>query len=351
MAISPSDATQETIPGDPSHHKFADAESEFKQLSSRGAGQPYLVAVKLRSEPRTLHLRAYLKNASNDFAWGNLDLVPQEVKSLAAKTSQRSALAWAPFQSGGTAPSAEVKNALSQIVASGNASEVIRKLDAETAHALGSYLRRPGYGLFFDPMRNHDAWLQPTPVPEQIAATVDDLLKELDEQFPASSQGDLVAETLSTDPDEVEAFREQIENKNYAVSDSTATVNTRGSAQRAFAEVVKRNYGYRCAITGIVTKEFLVASHIVPWSKDQSIRLDPSNGICLSQLVDCAFEKGHLLIEDDLTIHIDWDRVGEDQALRGQLEPYDGQKLGAPSIGVPKPEYLRRRRLLVTPIV
>ena len=99
-----------------------------------------------------------------------------------------------------------------------------------------------------------------------------------------------------------------------------------------------------------MTKDFLVAAHIVPWSEDQSVRLDPSNGICLSPLVDRAFEKGHLLIDDDLTIRIDWGRVGNDQVLRKQLAPYDGQKLSVPAKGTPQPEYLQRRRALVAPI-
>jgi len=63
--------------------------------------------------------------------------------------------------------------------------------------------------------------------------------------------------------------------------------------------------------------------------------------------VDRAFEKGHLLIEDDFTIRIDWGRVGRDEALGSQLKPYDGQKLGAPKQEAPRPEYLQRRRALV----
>lgn len=160
-------------------------------------------------------------------------------------------------------------------------------------------------------------------------------------------QRDAAAETFEVSAEEVNAFREQIKNDNYEVADSHATVKTRGSAQKAFAEAVKSNYGFRCAITGIKNKEFLVAAHIVPWSVDQTIRLDPSNGICLSLLVDRAFENGHLLIDDDLTIHIVWDRLGDDQSLRSQLEPYDGQTLNAPEDGTPKLEYLQRRRALV----
>lgn len=346
MTLSPSDATPETIPGNPSYLDFADAENEFALLASRGAGQPYLMAIKLRDEPRTLHLRAYLKNPRGGLAWADIGLVPQEIQVLAEKTSQQSALAWSIFNSGGTAPGAKVEDALSQLIASANPASVVGALDADTGHALASYLRSPGYGLFFDPTRNHGAWLQPAPLPEQIAASVDAFLKALS---PAALQGDAAAETSEVDPDEIETFRGQIERKSYEVADATATVKTRGSAQRVFAEAVKTNYGYRCAITGIATKDFLVASHIVPWSEDQRVRLDPSNGICLSLLVDRAFETGHLLIENDLTIRIEWDRVGDDEALRSQLGPYDGQKLNVPSEGAPQPEYLQRRRALVSP--
>lgn len=349
MSLAPSEATAETIPGNPSHLAFAAAEKELARLASRGAGQPYLLAIKLRDEPRTLHLRAYLKNPREDYAWADLELVPQDIRVLAAKTSQRSALAWSIFNSGGTAPGAKVEDALSQLIASANPASVVGALDADTGRALASYLRCPGYGLFFDPTRNHGAWLQPAPLSEQFAASVDDFLKVLEARFPATPQGDAAAETFEVDTDEVEAFSGQIEHRSYEVADSTATIKTRGSAQRAFAEAVKANYGYRCAITGIATKDFLVAAHIVPWSEDQSIRLDPSNGFCLSLLVDRAFEKGHLLIEDDLTIHINWDRVGDDQVLRSQLAPYDGRKLSAPSEGPPQPKYLQRRRALVTP--
>lgn len=349
MTLLPSDATPETIPGDPTHLDFADAEKEFKLLASRGAGQPYLMAIKLRGESRTLHLRAYLKNPSEGYAWADLSLVPQGIQTLAAKTSQRSALAWSLFPSDGTALSPVIESALAQLATSEDPTATIGVLDMDTARALSSYLRHPGHGLFFDPTQNHDAWAQPAPLSAQVAAAVDDLLDALDARCPAVSQGDAAAETLEADPDEVDAFREQIEQKSYEVADSTATIKTRGSAQKAFAGTVKANYGYRCAITGVITRDFLVASHIVPWSEDQSIRLDPSNGICLSLLVDRAFEKGHLLIEDDLTIRINWARVGDDVALRAQLEPYDGLKVREPTTESPRPDYLRRRRSLVTP--
>jgi hypothetical protein len=347
MSLAPSETTAETIPGDPSHLDFAAAENELALLASRGAGQPYLVAIKLRDEPNRLHLRAYLAKPKKKYAWANIQLAPPEVQALAQKTTQQKALAWSTFQSGGTPPGAKVEAALSQLIASANPTSMIEALDADTGRALASYLRHPGYGLFFDPARNHDAWLQPAPISEQVAASVGEFA--LDARFPPTTEEDAAAEQLEADHDEVEAFRDQIELNNFEVPDSIATVKTRGSAQRAFADEVKSNYGFRCAITGIQTKDFLVAAHIVPWSKDQSIRLDPSNGICLSLILDRAFEKGYLLIDDDHTIRIDWDRVGDDNALRSQLEPYDGQKLNAPAEGGPKLEYLQRRRALVVP--
>lgn len=347
MTPSPSDSTPETIPGDPSQLDFAGAEKQRTQLANSGAGQPYLMAIKLQDEPRTLHLRSYLKNPGKDYAWADLKLVPQEIQALAAKTSPRSALAWSIFQSGGTPSNAKLDEALSHILTSENRTSAINALDMDTGQVITRYLQRPGHGLFFNPAKNHDAWLQPAPLSAQVAALRDEFLQTLEERFPAIPQGDTAAETFEFDSDQVEAFRGQIEHQSYEVPDSTATTKTRGSAQKAFADAVKANYGYRCAITGIVTKGFLVAAHIVPWSKDQSIRLDPSNGICLSLLVDFAFEKGHLLIEDDFTIRIDWEKVGDDQALRSQLEPYDGQKLRAPEKEAPQAKYLQRRRALV----
>jgi len=41
----------------------------------------------------------------------------------------------------------------------------------------------------------------------------------------------------------------------------------------------------------------LIASHIVPWAKNEQERLNPENGICLSPLYDKAFDKGLMGID------------------------------------------------------
>jgi hypothetical protein len=344
MTPNPSDATAETIPGNPSHSDAAAAENEFALLQRHGSGQPYLLAIKLRDEPRTLHLRAYLKNPNKKYAWADVQTLPKNIQAVVAKTSQSSALAWSDIQSGGVAPSKTVTGALLQLSVSNDFALDIEPFGLDIGREMAAYLQHPGYGLFFDPSRNHDAWTQALPLPTQIAANAELLLEMLNGKFPATSLGDAAAEAAEVSAEEVRVFQQQIEHQNYEVPDRHATIKTRGSAQKAFAEVVKANYGLQCAITGIKNREFLVAAHIVPWSVDQKIRLDPSNGICLSLLVDRAFENGHLLIDDDLTIRFDWDRVGNDDALRNALQPYDGKKLNAPRIGKPKIDYLQRRR-------
>lgn len=69
--------------------------------------------------------------------------------------------------------------------------------------------------------------------------------------------------------------------------------------QSFFRKVVLANYNYKCALTGIDVPELLVASHIIPWAKDENERLNPANGICLSSLYDKAFDCGLISFSDE----------------------------------------------------
>jgi putative restriction endonuclease len=62
------------------------------------------------------------------------------------------------------------------------------------------------------------------------------------------------------------------------------------------------NYSAKCAITGIDIPQLLVASHIIPWSKNEKERLNPENGICLSALYDKAFDRGLIAINTEYKI-------------------------------------------------
>ncbi|WP_176455617.1 HNH endonuclease [Enemella evansiae] len=155
--------------------------------------------------------------------------------------------------------------------------------------------------------------------------------------------GDAAAEIAAVDVDDVRAFAGQLERGEFAVADQWATTKTRASAQRAFAQRVKTNYRWQCAVTGISTPEFLVASHIVPWAEDPSIRLDPANGICLSTLVDRAFDAGYLRITPQCIVEVDLGALSTDAALAGALSGFQGVHLSEPEQGAPDPAYLARR--------
>ena len=72
--------------------------------------------------------------------------------------------------------------------------------------------------------------------------------------------------------------------------------------QSVFRQMVLSNYSTKCAITGIDLPELLLASHIMPWSKNEEHRLNPENGICLSALYDKAYDKGIIGINKKLIV-------------------------------------------------
>jgi putative restriction endonuclease len=75
--------------------------------------------------------------------------------------------------------------------------------------------------------------------------------------------------------------------------------------QCIFRTMILATYENTCCITGINNPDLLIASHIVPWSKDHKNRLNPTNGLCLNALHDRAFDKGLITISaKDYTIKI-----------------------------------------------
>lgn len=156
-----------------------------------------------------------------------------------------------------------------------------------------------------------------------------------------------VAEAESVDTEKEDACQveaevklyQQLQRGEFGVEDQKAEVKVRGAGQKVFADQVKTNYGYRCAITGIKIKEFLIASHIIPWAKDKDNRLNPRNGICLSVLVDKAFDKGYLTITKDRAVRLS-DALREDPVLFKVLENYNGVKIKVKDQFAPIEEFL-----------
>lgn len=73
--------------------------------------------------------------------------------------------------------------------------------------------------------------------------------------------------------------------------------------QARFRKLVLAMWRHRCGLTG--STQFLVASHIKPWSKSSDTeRIDPYNGIALSPVYDKAFDAGMVTFEDNGEIRV-----------------------------------------------
>jgi putative restriction endonuclease len=72
--------------------------------------------------------------------------------------------------------------------------------------------------------------------------------------------------------------------------------------QQFFRQAILRAYGIRCCISGINVPRLLVASHIKPWGDFPDDRLNPRNGLCLSNLHDAAFDSGLITLDEQLNV-------------------------------------------------
>jgi predicted restriction endonuclease len=116
--------------------------------------------------------------------------------------------------------------------------------------------------------------------------------------------------------------------------------------QSFFRASVLVTYEHRCALSGIAVPELLTASHIIPWSADETRRADPRNGLCLNSLYDRAFDRGLISFDDDLRV------VLSPRLRRGKPPPLhevallrlEGKKLTQPDRFPPDAEAIRYHR-------
>ncbi len=112
--------------------------------------------------------------------------------------------------------------------------------------------------------------------------------------------------------------------------------------QNIFRQIVIANYDNKCAITGIDIPDLLVASHIIPWSKNEKERLNPENGICLSPLYDRAYDKGYIGINEKFEILLSAE-LKEKQKKEYYLQHFNlliGKKIILPKKYYPNKEFL-----------
>lgn len=115
--------------------------------------------------------------------------------------------------------------------------------------------------------------------------------------------------------------------------------------QSFFRRAVLSSYGEKCCVSRVSDRRFLVASHIVAWSEDASIRLHPGNGLCLSAIHDKAFDSHLFSLTDDYRVVLSEQlKQTRDDFLRQIFWPVDGLQIRLPERFRPETEFLRRHR-------
>lgn len=112
--------------------------------------------------------------------------------------------------------------------------------------------------------------------------------------------------------------------------------------QSFFRKTILSSYDNKCCITGISITDFLVASHIVPWSIDEKNRLNPKNGICLNSIHDRAFDKGYISIDHEYKIIVS-KCIGdfkENENFKKFFYDFEGQKIQLPKRFLPHKEFI-----------
>ncbi|MSR60408.1 MAG: HNH endonuclease [Planctomycetaceae bacterium] len=119
--------------------------------------------------------------------------------------------------------------------------------------------------------------------------------------------------------------------------------------QYFFRNLILIGYNEACAVCRLPLPELLIASHIVPWSADETVRMNPRNGICLCGTHDRAFEQGLLRIERSyvISIHVPERYRGKPSVVEWLLR-YEGECIQLPHRWIPDPELLDRKLAMVT---
>lgn len=115
--------------------------------------------------------------------------------------------------------------------------------------------------------------------------------------------------------------------------------------QNFFRRAVLSSYQGRCCMSGLSESRLLVASHIVPWSKDKANRLNPSNGLCLSAIHDRAFDKGLITLTDDFKVVVSKElKRNKEPFVMEVLLPLDGRTIESPERFAPQIEFISWHR-------
>jgi putative restriction endonuclease len=111
--------------------------------------------------------------------------------------------------------------------------------------------------------------------------------------------------------------------------------------QAFFRDAILSSYDGACCVTGLAIPKCLIASHIVPWSKAENLRTDPTNGVCLSATFDRLFEEGLMTITPELRIRFSSTLArSRDTIIQKLILTYDAQEIRRPNRFLPDGAHL-----------
>jgi putative restriction endonuclease len=112
--------------------------------------------------------------------------------------------------------------------------------------------------------------------------------------------------------------------------------------QSFFRSTILSSYNQKCCITGLSIPDFLVASHIVPWEKDEQNRLNPHNGLCLNSIHDRAFDQGFITITTDYKVLISkcFNDYSTEKAVREFFLKFNNQPIILPDRFLPSKQFI-----------
>jgi putative restriction endonuclease len=116
--------------------------------------------------------------------------------------------------------------------------------------------------------------------------------------------------------------------------------------QAFFRRVVLASYGGRCCLCLLPVRALLVASHIVPWSADPSLRVNPRNGLCLCAMHDRAFDRGLITVDEDFALRVgsELHRHASQPIVATHFLAFAGTRLQFPEKFRPSDEYCAYHR-------
>lgn len=111
--------------------------------------------------------------------------------------------------------------------------------------------------------------------------------------------------------------------------------------QYLFRKMVLSNYTESCAICNLNHPKLLIASHIIPWSKNERERLNPHNGLCLCSIHDKSFDSGLISINENFKLLVSKElRKIDKKSFKSFFANYENEELNIPKKFYPSLDFL-----------